>query len=95
MAEKRTRPRGDAGRRRNGNGNGNGKIKSKKSAIEAALQNIFDDSDPEAEEQERERWMRLLGSMWRAFLVLFIAPFVIAQSVKSILVTPWFGGALG
>ena len=79
----------------NGNGNGNGKIKSKKSAIEAALQNIFDDSDPDAEEQERERWMRLLGSMWRAFLVLFIAPFVIAQSVKSILVTPWLGAHWG
>jgi len=79
----------------NGNGNGNGRSKSKKSAIEAALKNIFDDSDPDAEEQERLRWMRLLGSMWRAFLVLFITPFVIAQSVKSILVTPWLGAHWG
>ena len=28
-------------------------------------------------------------------LVLFIAPFVIAQSVKSILVTPWLGAHWG
>jgi len=77
------------------NGTANGKSAQKKSALELALKNIFDDNDEDAVEQERLRWWRLMNSMWRAFLVLFVTPFVCAQSVKSAIVTPWLGAHWG
>lgn len=85
---------GSSSRERRSGGNG-GKSSSsssnKKSALELALANIFDDGDDDAKAQERMRWKRLVNAMWRALLVLFIAPFVVAQSVKSVMVTPWLG----
>jgi hypothetical protein len=86
---------GPSSRERRSGGNG-GKSSSssssnKKSALELALANIFDDGDDDAKAQERMRWKRLVNAMWRALLVLFIAPFVVAQSVKSVMVTPWLG----
>lgn len=78
------------------NGTANGKPAQKgKSALELALKNIFDDNDEDASEQERRRWWRLTNSVWRAFLVLFVTPFVCAQSVKSAIVTPWLGAHWG
>ena len=76
----------------NGSGRLNGK---KKSALESALANIFDDNIAESEEAERRRWLRLSHSLWRAFLVLFVTPFVCAQSVKSVVVNPWLGAHWG
>lgn len=67
----------------------------KKSALETALKNIFDDNIAESEEAERMRWWRLSHSLWRAFLVLFVTPFVAAQSVKSVIVNPWLGAHWG
>ena len=78
--------------RLNGSGRANGK---KKSALESALSNIFDDNIAESEEAERRRWLRLSNSLWRAFLVLFVTPFVCAQSVKSVVINPWLGAHWG
>ena len=87
----------------NGNGGGNGdagklsKSSSKssssgsKKSLSMSLKSIFDSDDAKTAAAERERWRRLLNSAGRATLLIFVAPWVCAQSVKSAFITPWLG----
>jgi len=62
-----------------------------KKTLASSLRSIFDTDDAKTAAAERERWKRLGNSAGRAMLLIFISPWVCAQSVKSAFITPWLG----